>query len=166
MATMQAEDLVARIRDAFADVWCPLHLTSGPIGSLIDEVSHFEHDVRNWPGFDVDRAYRYSDLLGVFTPEAYRFYLPKFLVAAVDPACNLQVTEVLVWRLFPPPVSSLQDRAHFEARTALLTAAQVDAVREFLRFVAERDAEEYAIFDGDEEVETPQRALDRYWSRA
>jgi hypothetical protein len=162
---MQPEELVARIRDAFADVWCPLQLTSGPIGSLIDDLSHFEHDVRNWP-FDVECAYRYSDLLEVFTPEAYRFYLPKFLVAAIDPACNPQVTEVLVWRLFPPPENSLQERAHFEARAALMTAPQVDAVREFLRFVAERDAEEYAFDDEDETAQNPQRALDRYWLRA
>lgn len=40
-------------------------------------------------------------------------------------------------------------------------------MREFLRFIAERDAEEYAFDDADvdTEIPTPQRALDRYWSR-
>ena len=161
---MQAEDLAARIRDAFADVWCPLQLTSGPVGSLIDELSHFEYDVRNWPEFDVDRAYSYRELLWVFTREAYRFYLPKFLIAALDPTCQPVVTESLVGNLLPPAESSLQERADFEARAGLLTAAQADAVRQFLRFIAERDAEEYAEYDDG--LATPQRALDRYWSRA
>jgi Family of unknown function (DUF6714) len=140
-------------------------LTSGPIGSLIDDLSHFEHDVRNWP-FGVDCAYRYRELLWVFTPEAYRFYLPKFLIAALDPACLGVVTESLIHNLFPPAEDSFQERARFEVRVSLLDGPQADAVGEFLRFVAERDAEEYAFDDEDEAAQNPQRALDRYWLRA
>jgi hypothetical protein len=54
---MQVEDLVARIRDAFADVSCPTQLTSGPSGSLHDPLSHFEYDVQNGPELDVSRLF-------------------------------------------------------------------------------------------------------------
>jgi hypothetical protein len=163
---MEPDELLAQIREAFADALCPSELTSGPIGYLHDPLSHFEYDVRNWPKFHVDRAYRYRELLWVFTPDAYRFYLPKFLIAALDPTCQPVVTESLVGNLFPPPEDSLQERARFEARVSSLAAPQVNAVREFLRFIAERDAEEYAFDDDDEAAQNPQRALDRYWSRA
>jgi hypothetical protein len=164
MGGMQAEDVAAGIRDAFADVWCPLPLTSGPIGSLIDDLSHFEYDMKVSPDFSLRCAFGYFELLWVFTPGAHRFYLPKFLIAATDTACEPSITEALVFNLFPPPAHSLQERARFEARVSLLDAAQVDAVREFLRFIAERDAEEHAFVD--DEAQNPQRALDRYWSRA
>jgi hypothetical protein len=158
------DGLVARIQEAFADVWCPVELTSGPIGWLHDPLSHFQHEVLNWPDFTVDRAYRYFELLEVFTPEAWRFYLPRFLVAAIDEACNPQVTEALIGHLVPPSEHSLHERVRFEALVGTRTAQQVDAVRQFLRFIADRDAEEDA--DADEEIPTPQRALDRYWSHA
>jgi hypothetical protein len=163
---MAPDELVARIREAFADVVCPSALTSGPIGYLHDPLSHFEYDMQQWPDFGLERAFRYVELLGVFTPQAYRFYLPKFLIAAIDPACRPEVTDGLVGNLFPPPEDSLQERARFEARVGLVTAAQADAVRDFLRFIAERDAEEYAFDEDDERARNPQRALDLYWARA
>jgi hypothetical protein len=164
---MEPDELITQIRDAFAEAVCPSALTSGPIGYLHDPLSHFEYDVQNWPDFGIDRAYRYRELLWVFTPEAYRFYLPKFLVAVTPPERIPQTaTEAVVLNLFPPPESEVEARARFETRVSLLTGPQVEAVRQFLRFIAERDAEEYAFDDDDEGSESPQRALDRYWSHA
>jgi len=64
----------------------------------------------------------------------------------------------------PDEVSFPSRDGRARVHASLLTAAQADAVRQFLRFIAERDAEEYAEYDDG--LATPQRALDRYWSRA
>jgi hypothetical protein len=94
---------------------------------------------KHWQELSVEFLTTHLDALYDFTPEAFCFYLPAYLLAAVrlseaeaqTGAVNIQ--ETLAYKLFPLKQEGFIWDV-FEARMSLLTFEQKAAVREFLRW--------------------------------
>jgi hypothetical protein len=77
-----------------------------------------------------------------FSPEAFRYFLPAYLAAALDPG-NLDIRKDTVFSLAPlrQNVESVTD---FKARVSHLTASERHAVRDFLLTIKELYSQDFA----------------------
>jgi hypothetical protein len=90
---------------------------------------------RHWREVDREVIKAHCDSLPLLTPEARRYFLPAFLLAAVD-----NFWEVDWWL-------SIHLALHFDEDRSLYSVAQIDALREFLRYYIEMRGGEVAAED-------------------
>lgn len=99
---MSVDDLIARIHAAFADVeppphWCIVESREGSEPGLVERAFAGKTDWRTLPAKFIDGAPDgYGSALSFFSDEAFRFFLPAYLVAHLRK--ELQQAEP-VWQL-------------------------------------------------------------------
>jgi hypothetical protein len=153
------ENLIQAIREAFSMAAYPgddllVYDTSGAHLECIQVAEAFRG--RHWPDVSVDQLLNQPDSLFFFTPEAYRYYLPAFMIAAVQSYVDMDIVVInLVHTLIPPAEG--QDRNRFEARMQGLNARQRSAVRQFLEFLISAHGQDFPRND-------LQLALETYWA--
>jgi hypothetical protein len=167
------DQVKTQIRSAFAQVeypgdWCLKNSSEGTEPSLVEQ--EFKGKTQ-WDTIDpafLDRAPDgYASALSFFSEEAFRFYLPAYLIADLDG--NLQLTNP-VFHLTHGLESSLQqelinprrygdrtwwDYARF--KFSVFTMEQVGAIVDYLRWKGE--SAEVTEFDREQIDE----ALKNYW---
>ena len=169
---MDAEALKAQIRQAFSGVefpgdWCLRASNEGDEPYLLEQEFKGKTD---WQALDaafLDRAPDgYSSALSFFSDEAFRFYLPAYLIADVDgrlesanPVFHLThgLTDTARAERINP--RRYGERTWFEAarhRLAVFDKAQAMAIVAYLEF--KREADELARASIDQ-------ALANYWRR-
>jgi Family of unknown function (DUF6714) len=132
------ERIASRIREAFASVPYPGD------DRLVPQTAHRDPEReqiatdfagRDWRELGVEVARGEPEGLFLMSPLAFRFYLPAYALAAVaDPFGSDLVPAAVVQSLTPPPDSD--DAARwFEERVGGLSAEQVDAMRDVLKFI-------------------------------
>jgi Family of unknown function (DUF6714) len=89
----------------------------------------------------------------------FRYYLPAFLLMALDPHAR-DMAEHLCFVLTDPGDAEATRHERFRARVTPLLSAEKIAVTEVLRFLA-KDYEE-----GGDPINPARAALDSYWERA
>jgi hypothetical protein len=165
----QTARIIGRVYEAFDPVEYP---SDGKItaGDSLEarEIAHV-YEGKDWRDLDT-RFLAANCIQSIFflSFQAYRFFLPAFLTAAVkDYSRAPEIVDNLVSTLLDPvtaqklyhPTSNSEDVVDmytFVCRMDSLTCAQVEAVVEVLRFLSNYHL---ADFPYDE----PQRALDGYW---
>lgn len=88
---------------------------------------------KHWREVPLETLRRRADAIFFLTPEAYRFYLPAYLLAAVshyDQADS--IPDSVVFSLTPP--SDSRDVENYRQTVEGLTASQRLAIRRFLEF--------------------------------
>jgi hypothetical protein len=159
-AVGQRAQLVAEIREAFADVPRPAGealVPATPVRDRIREQVQADFDGRDWR--DLDAAFlreRAEDLL-LLSAEAFHHYLPAFLIASVEQPRDVDLVPaaVLLSLTAPDADSDPVARRYYDDRIGRLDAAQRDAVESFLRYAATHLGE---LFTRDE----PATALRRW----
>lgn len=92
-----------------------------------------------WDSVPLDTLINHRLSLPLFTPEAFRFYLPAFLRAAVlHPVAVDTLTENLFFMLTPPE-SAGPEMDLFLGRVAGLNAAQKAVIRKFIKLYNETE---------------------------
>ena len=94
-----------------------------------------------------------------FTPEAYRFYLPAYLMVVAEYYFESDVlSDFIIWGLILPFEGECEpwEIDEFHKRFDSLTAKQKKAIKSFLEFI--RDVYPYDPIYNDHVV-----ALERYW---
>lgn len=148
--------LKRHIHQAFSDVeppppWCLAGSTEGTEPQLLEQEFRAVSD-RHWselpPGF-LDRAPDgYGSALSFFSDEAFRFYLPGYLIAAMDGELQqadpvFHLTHGLAGDAARPintrryGARTFRDAAVY--RFAMFTPAQASAIRAFLEWFAASD---------------------------
>lgn len=161
----EAARLKEEIQEAFADVPYPGD------DQLVTHTDYFERDAiktffkgKDWRDINIEwLSHEYpqdpSACLGFMTPQAFRYYLPAYLLVSIDNLPESDVTpETTVWALTAPETPG-PDMDRFVARMDGLTKRQAQAIKSFLEF---RKAE-YA--DDPEHRNDPIIALERYWNK-
>lgn len=166
---MKNQDLIERIRAAFAEVPFPGDDDLAGV-SHGDEPAAVRRDFAgkdNWQMLDarfLDQAPEgWATALAFFSPAAYRFYLPAYLIAdirgelsAVDPSFSL------CWA-FREPTSSRRIaaawgggtvREHAAERFSTFDSVQCKVILAYLRWKQSSDAMDDLI----------ERAIDNYWT--
>lgn len=120
----------------------------------------------------IDRAPNgWSSALSFFSDEAFRFYLPAYLVADLrgelemsDPLFHLThgLDDASACELYSPPLlGSRTWYDHAAHRMSTFLAAEVDAIVAYLEWIAGREVKDRFI--ADSERESAVQALVRFW---
>lgn len=110
---------------------------------------------KHWRDIAVETL-TYSSLY-FFTKEGFQFFLPAFLLGALDEA-NGELRTRLVRALAPREPGDPAQEAAFQERIGLCTPSQRAAIRDFLAVVAERYADDFTR-------KPPALAADGFWLR-
>ena len=166
----QPEQLKAQIQDAFAEVqhpgdWCLRGSNEGDEPFLLEQEFKGKSDWRMLDAAFIDQAPSgLGSALSFFSDEAFRFYLPAYLIASID---NLLEQSDPVFHL----CHGLDDASRnekvnprrygertwcdeAELKFAMLTKLQSAAIVAYLRFVRGRDEFDAYMID---------QALNNYW---
>jgi Family of unknown function (DUF6714) len=152
--------LVSRIRAAFADV--PYPGDDGLVPATLRRDLEREQIVkdfagREWRDLDVGFLRGQADALLLLTADAFRFYLPAYMVAMVTEPEESDLVPAAVVLSLTPPDDSDDLNAWFAERVAGLSMAQRLTIRELLEYASTALG---PLFPGGE----PDRALE-YWAR-
>jgi hypothetical protein len=132
--TPAKKQLIDRIEKAWKDVPYPGDDQIFTPKSYDDEDVTRYFSGTSWKGHTVQDLRAHSSAISsFFTPAAYHYWLPAFLIAAVeDPDELSQGYDSIIWSLLP------NEAAEFEARMALLTDAQkrtiIDVIEHLIAF--------------------------------
>ncbi len=127
---MEAAAVIRQIEDAWGDVLYPGddHIFTPDSYDDEDIVNYFGGTT--WRGHDPAKLRAHSSAFTFFTPEAFHYWLPAFMIAAIQ---NPEEADVVVNRI---PWSLSDDYA--AKRWSLFKAGQRKAVGAYLRFQIER----------------------------
>jgi hypothetical protein len=121
--------LQENIERAFADVPYPGHtqITAHRCPEC-DEIADYFRDTA-WRGHSIEHLGSHASALALFTPEAYRYFLPGFMLATLEnPQAADAIAGNIVFGFFSTP--------EVGKRLALFNSDQRDAVVGFLRHLA------------------------------
>ena len=172
---LTADEIRQLIRDAFRDVappppWCLANSLEGEEPRLLERdfaaVQGLHWSVLEHPF--LDRAPDgYGTALSFFSDEAFRFYLPAYLLAALDGSLRqADLAFHLTHGLCPPEAASPVNPERYGARTwrdaavhrlSVFTPLQASAIRAFLLWTAQ------APSTTPDERQRIHAAVDAYW---
>ena len=132
---MTAHDVARIITEAFRD-------TPRPTGKLTDTYDDEGVEAyfagRPWSGHDVATLRRHAAAMSLFTTEAFRYYLPAFMLAELsDPETADIIGESIVHHLGPP--ADYWEEIH-RARLSLFTNGERNAILAFLHYMEGTDS--------------------------
>jgi hypothetical protein len=130
-------DVEAGVRAAFAGVERPGSLSDRPN----PDVDKMARELRepDWTRLTIPQLMRHRAALILLSADAFRFYLPAYLVAGLGDEVDLR--DAALYALSPYLAStgpSPADEAAFRGRIAALDDAQRDAVRSWIRWARTR----------------------------
>ncbi|MFP6694925.1 MAG: DUF6714 family protein [Pirellulales bacterium] len=101
---------------------------------------------RTWDGHDVPTLRMHEAAMCFFTPGAFRYYLPAYMLAELRDPENADILGEFVVYQFGEP--ELDWKETYEKRLTLFTQDEKDAVLAFLRYMQERYGTfaEYVVF--------------------
>jgi hypothetical protein len=114
---------------------------------------------KHWSELTVDFLRRHADSVFFFTADAYRFYLPGYLLAVVASYKKADIIPNNLVHTLVPPSRGTTERREFELRVKGLSAQQRAAIKGFLEYLVLQHG-------GDFPRRDPQIALEEYWGRA
>ena len=129
--------------------------------TAIVEVAAFHRKAWNGDWSRVPREVvqqNFSSLL-FFSPEAFRFFLPAYVICALRPPADWQASKVLTFTLYclNPEVEDARFVEHFLGQVEGLSAEQKEAVELFLELVREEHPDESLRQEAA-------HGLERYWA--
>jgi hypothetical protein len=153
MSKKDRKGLVQIIENAFKDVPYPDVITDNKSLEGLAIAEAFRG--KNWRDLSVEFLRYNESALGFFTPKAFHYFLPAFLIVSVTKHKEADVIpSSLVFILTP----NEEFKNTFDVRVQLLSREQKKAVREFLVYMdAEHGVGYFKI--------TPHRALNRFWNQ-
>ena len=143
----EREKIIQEIKNVFADVPYPGD------ERLVTTLNHFEADEiiedfkgKSWKEISLELAYKYRLSLPVFTPEAFRFYLPGLLITALQaPATSKynpgEILEFIFYNLVPTGRT-----AHEMALIDDFTSQQKMSLSKFVWFFIETNTKHNEIY--------------------
>ncbi len=158
---MDKSEVISAIRDAFSEEKYP-----GDRRIMYDDRLHPDPECRiirkelrgkKWQELDQQGLMcNHSSSFHFFSSMGYRYYLPAYLITALEHNASL-LCDNIVWSLKCPPVSS-DEYGRFQDRHSALKKRQKESVRMFLAYMKnsakEPDQRKDALL-----------ALDSYWGQ-
>jgi len=130
-------ELIAQIRRAFSDGFSFKTPSKGRLTtSRYDEGIHDFFTGREWSSLSPVEVRKYVAALSFFTPEAFCYYLPAFMLAELLDAETADVAGQFVVYAFAKPQPNYL--VSYDARIALFTQVQKQAVLAFLDYMQEK----------------------------
>ncbi len=135
-----ARQIAGEVAEAFARVSYPGD------DRLLESPTHWESASvleafrgKQWRSVALDVLFTHRLSLALFSPEAFRFYLPAYLTAALLHSEAVDTLRENVFFLLTPSDSDGVRSNWLQARIALLDAKQKAAIRRFVELYVERE---------------------------
>lgn len=111
---------------------------------------------KHWNSLSPSFIFSHNSALSFFSPEAFRYYLPAFLLAAITDidAADIAVDSTISNLTVPDDANLL---ASFWENISGLTESEKKAIQAFLEFMRDVHGNDYPRWG-------PQEALRRYWA--
>lgn len=113
---------------------------------------------KHWREVSLDLLLSHTECIWHLTPEAFRFYVPAFLLASLDDDPDT-VYESTLYSLTPPP-RGIGSQEEFNDRVQGFDVAQGRAIKAALEFYRS------GYDDADAAGSLPSHALEDYWNEA
>lgn len=107
---------------------------------------------KHWKHLDCPFIVRHHSALSAFTPEAFHFFLPAYLIISIEHYADADVVPGSLLFAFNASKSET-----FLSRSTRLTPAQKHVIRQFIEFIRDQHGEDFPSG-------APQDALKSYWS--
>jgi len=130
---MTAEEVITLIKNAFAD-------TPNPSGRLSadtydDEGTHDYFSGTTWDGHDVAMLRKHEAAMSFFTPEAFRYYLPCFMLAELTDPKTADILGEYVVSQFARSEGNWEDKR--SKRVGQFTSGERRAIIAFLQYMTD-----------------------------
>jgi hypothetical protein len=145
---------VEAIRSQILDAW----QTSRPLPAEAigypGEGLHLERDAvvqffagKSWEEISWNELLKYkgdcSACLSFMSPEAYRYYLPSYMLVALDHYLESDVSADSAWWSLAPPTDPMLNQ-YWVDRVVGFSQAQKEAILSFLQFILSEHSSDYA----------------------
>lgn len=119
---------------------------------------------KTWMEVSAQEVRRFAEALPLFTPAAFRYFLPAYMVACLDAPQEADVAkDFLLFNLTPPRDTSGWEFRFFRARADGFGPAERAAIASFLSVMKQLEAEDWASAGRPVPTNNLERAL-AYWS--
>jgi uncharacterized protein DUF6714 len=131
MVVMSAE-LINKIESAFKNTPKPTGILSR--NSSKDSPANY-FSGRSWQGHKTTDLRQHLDAFYEFEPEAFRYYLPAFMLADItDPIDADIIGEAIVWFFTPRENERLIDKKYTKVRTILFSQQELTSIIAFIHW--------------------------------
>ena len=130
---MDTSTLDELVRSAFGN-------TPAPIGRITDTyddegaADYFQG--KKWDGHDVKTLRTHESAMSFFTPEAFRYYLPAFMLAELENPVEADILGEYVVYQFGRPAPFWE--SEFKKRVALFTKSEKAAILAFVQYMQDQ----------------------------
>lgn len=119
---------------------------------------------KTWREVSQDTIQCHADSLPLFTPSAFRYFLPAYMLASLEPPSAgfhpAEVMKFVLFRLVPPEAH--EDPEYFMARARQFSPKERQAITSYLKLVAEREEAEWGQDVAKSQGDELARAI-RFW---
>ena len=157
----QREELIRKIEEAFSDSQYPgddrlVYDNSGRHFECAEIAKDFRG--KDWREIPLETLRYHSDSLFFFTPKAYHFYLPAYLMASILSYREADIisSNVVYSLTYHEEKGTKMDR--FIERTNCFSSTQQLAIRSFLEFLFAQHSSDFPL--GELNI-----ALDKFWRK-
>ena len=100
---------------------------------------------KDWKDVSMEMLHEHADSLPLFTPTAFRYYLPAYMIGCIDSYYDLDVTlDGVLFNLTPPKERSGQEWDFFWARAQVFNEQEREAIRSFLELMDQYERADWA----------------------
>jgi hypothetical protein len=100
---------------------------------------------RDWKEITTEQLRAHGYALPLFTPAAFRYYLPAYMIGCTDAYYDVGAAlDGVIFNLTPPPQRSGWEWDHFWTRAQQFDNNQRDAIRSFLELMQQYDRADWA----------------------
>lgn len=117
---------------------------------------------KHWGDVPLELLLGSHESLSFFTDEAFRFYLPAYLLAAIERYEDADIIPLYVLFSLRPSRKG-EEEARFLARMEGFSTVQREAIRSFLRFMAHAHAADFP--SNDLTRDEPSLLLEQFWEQ-
>jgi hypothetical protein len=120
---------------------------------------------KRWNGISSETLHEFAQALPLFTPRAFRYYLPAYMLETLNSEDPEDVLKDFVpFNLTPPGDQEKTEDVFFAERAGLLSPAERDAIASFLERIMQLRITEWRGAQMQPEIDKLQRAVD-FWSK-
>jgi hypothetical protein len=118
---------------------------------------------KKWSAISPEMVREYSEALPLFTPAAFRYYLPSYMLASLQSRYPVDAAkDNVVFNLTPPAQGSGWEADFFQARAVQFSVAERDAIASFLELLRDERIADWASAGKEPPASGMERALE-YW---
>jgi hypothetical protein len=119
---------------------------------------------KNWKDVSVEMLHKHKEALPLFTPTAFRYYLPAYMIGCADSYYGVDVAlDSVLFNLTPPKPRRGREWDFFWARAQQFNEVEREAIRLFLELMEQYELNDW-LSEGMERPENRVKPALDFWT--